>query len=543
MAKKAYQSYSTKRTPQSQPIPGSGQVQNNAGGYTWGVDKWERLHRFLILGSEGGTYYVSEQDLTKRNADSLLECIKENGKRVVDMIVDISDSGRAFRNDPALFALAVVASFGSDEERKYALDNLPKVARIPTHLYSFITYADQFRGWGRGMRTAVDNWLTSKSPSQLAYHAVKYQQRGGWSMRDVLRKAHPSAKNDAYNKIYNWIVNGWESVPESPPEDNYMSMIWAHERAKLAQTDGEIIALINDYGLVRESIPTQWLNSSYVWEALLVNMPITAMIRNLGKMTNIGLISPMSDAAKMVAERVTDTEILKGGRVHPMSILMAMKIYADGRGMRGSLTWSPVREVVDALDQAFYLSFGNVEPIGNHVMLALDVSPSMGSSISGTPLSCMEASAAMALVTANVEKSYLVTAFAGFGLSRSSGGAIKEFPLSPRQRLDDVLNAMHGFDWGGTDCALPMLYAEQKEIRIDTFVVYTDNETWAGNIHPAQALRQYRKASGLESRLAVVGMVSNGFSIADPKDRGMMDFVGFDVQTPNVISAFARGEV
>ena len=46
-------------TPQSQPIPGSNQVRNSNSGYSWAVDDWTRLDRFLILGAEAGTYYIA----------------------------------------------------------------------------------------------------------------------------------------------------------------------------------------------------------------------------------------------------------------------------------------------------------------------------------------------------------------------------------------------------------------------------------------------------------------------------------------------------
>jgi 60 kDa SS-A/Ro ribonucleoprotein len=55
-----------------------------------------------------------------------------------------------------------------------------------------------------------------------------------------------------------------------------------------------------------------------------------------------------------------------------------------------------------------------------------------------------------------------------------------------------------------------------------------------------QALRDYRAASGIDARLVIVGMVSNGFSIADPADAGMLDVVGFDTATPQLIADFAR---
>jgi 60 kDa SS-A/Ro ribonucleoprotein len=225
-----------------------------------------------------------------------------------------------------------------------------------------------------------------------------------------------------------------------------------------------------------------------------------------------------------------------------------------GRGVRGRGEWTPVTQVVDALDAAFYATFGNVRPAGRRVMLALDVSGSMGSGyVAGAVgLTPRDASAAMALVTAASEPSHeIVGFFAGEGgvdFSQSAGWAgwkngLTPLAIGPRQRLDDVVQTVSGLPFGGTDCALPMLYAIEREREVDTFVIYTDSETWAGDVHPAQALREYREQSGIEARLVVVGMVSNGFSIADPEDPGMLDVVGFDTATPAVISGFAAGNI
>lgn len=85
---------------------------------------------------------------------------------------------------------------------------------------------------------------------------------------------------------------------------------------------------------------------------------------------------------------------------------------------------------------------------------------------------------------------------------------------------------------GGTDCVLPMRYALGRGRSIDTFAIHTDSETWAGDIHPVEALRRHRAATGIAARLIVVGMVANRFSIADPNDAGMLDVVGFDTSTP-----------
>lgn len=60
-------------------------------------------------------------------------------------------------------------------------------------------------------------------------------------------------------------------------------------------------------------------------------------------------------------------------------------------------------------------------------------------------------------------------------------------------------------------------------------------------MHPVQALRTYREKTGIAAKLVVVGLVSNGFSIADPEDPGMLDVVGFDTAVPALIADFIRG--
>jgi 60 kDa SS-A/Ro ribonucleoprotein len=96
---------------------------------------------------------------------------------------------------------------------------------------------------------------------------------------------------------------------------------------------------------------------------------------------------------------------------------------------------------------------------------------------------------------------------------------------------------------GGTDCALPMVWALKNRVEVDTFQVYTDNETWHGAIHPHQALREYRQKMGIDARLVVVAMTAGGASIADPSDPGQLDVSGFDSSVPNLLSDFSRGDV
>jgi 60 kDa SS-A/Ro ribonucleoprotein len=539
---------SRKKTPQGVPIPGTSQVANAAGGFVWEVTDWVRLERFLVLGSEGGTFYASQSTLSLANTEATLRCIKSDGLRTVATIVSISESGRAPKNDPAIFALALTSAEGNVDTRRAALRALPMVCRTGIHLMHFAGYVDGMRGWGRALRAAVAEWYEQMPAEKLTYQAVKYQQRDGWSHRDLLRLSHPVPANSQRKDVYCWMTQGWPGVGDEPHPDSALKIVWAFERAKRAQSVQEVTALIRTYRLPREAVPTQWLNDASVWEALLSDMPMTALIRNLATLTHVGLLAEGSVATARVTSLLTEDSRLRLARIHPIAVLSALRTYAQGHGERGQKTWTPVRSVVDALDAAFYASFGNMESTDKRWLLALDVSGSMGAGqIAGVPgLTPRDASAAMAMVTASSEPSYQTVGFTASGANgyggRWGGGptGLTSLAISPRQRLDDVIKTISGLPFGGTDCALPMIWAKENKVEVDAFVIYTDSETWAGAIHPAQALQEYREATGIAAKLIVVGMTASSFTIADPEDAGMLDVVGFDTATPQLIANFGQ---
>ena len=372
--------HGTRRVPQWAPMPGAGQVPNSAGGFAWEVDDWTRLRRFLVLGSEAGSYYASEWALTRENARALERCILADGRCAVAEIVRVSEEGRAPKNDPALFALAMAAGLGDEPTRRAALRALSRVARTGTHLFQFAAFAEQFRGWGRALRRAVGGWYAARPVGALAYQAVKYRQRDGVTHRDLLRLAHPAGRVSAGNPtlevspahaaLFEWIVRGTAA-------DGLPRLVEGFTLAQAADTPKRAAELVHQYRLPREALRPEHLTSPEVWSALLEQMPMTALIRNLATMTRVGVIAPGADDTATVVAALGDAERIQKARVHPIALLAALRTYGAGRGARGRGEWSPVREVVDALDAAFYAAFENVEPTGKRLLLALDVSGSM----------------------------------------------------------------------------------------------------------------------------------------------------------------------
>ena len=507
-------------TPQSQPIPGVAMVKNAAGGYTFRVDPFEQLRRFLVTGTLGGTYYTSARDLTKQNVKVIEVLLDTMPDEVVDEVVAISKAGRASSNDPALFVLAMAMAHPG--ARAKAAAALPEVARIGTHLLHFAEFVEAFRGWGRSLRETVAGWYTSKEPAELAYQVAKYRQRDGWSHRDLLRLSHPVDGTPERAEVFEWICRrGATSIP----------VLQDFEALAAEPTEAEVIAIVERGQVSWEMIPSE-LRTPDVWRALLPRLPVTALVRSLGVLTANGVLGILSEEVDTVIARLRNESAIRKSRIHPMALLLAGATYGAGRGLRGDLEWQPDKAIQAALDDAFYLSFGNVEPTGQRTLLAIDASASMGwAGTRGSPLTCRAIAGALALVTARVEKRWHLMGY---------DTQPRDLPISPNMDLPRVMEQLNRFDGGGTDCAVPIEWALKQKVPVDVFVVLTDNESWAGRSHPAERLRQYRDRMGIESKMIVVGITATQCSIADPADPLMMDVAGFDAGTPSLISAFAR---
>jgi 60 kDa SS-A/Ro ribonucleoprotein len=515
-------------TPPTRPLRGKHQISNDSGGYVFKTNKWNTLNRFLITGAEGGTYYVSESHTVNRSLDNLEKCLNEDGVKTVNQIVEISFRGRAPKNDQAILALAAASIHKDVAVRRAAFDAVPKVCRTGTHLYQFAEFRKCLGGgWGTSMKNTVGAWF-SRDINKVSLQVAKYKQRNGWSARDMLRLSHPQPPTPAHQAVFKWVCSG--EIQENLPD-----FLMACHEIETAD-ENKACKLILQHKLPREVVPTRLLNSKNIWQALLDNMPITAMIRNLGKMTSMCLVSNGSEATRNICQRLSNAEALRNARIHPINMLSAMRVYSSGHGDKGKLSWKPVTNIISAMDDAFYECFKNVEPIGKPTVIALDVSSSMTwNPIRGMQLTPREISAAMAMVTLRTEKHDCTIV----GFARDIVG----IPILRTDSLPTVIKKIEQLDMGATNIAAPLLWALNNKIESSGFIMYTDNQINIGSMHPSEALKLYRKKMNPDARLVVAATEASSFSIADSNDSGSLDIAGFDTATPNIISEFIKGNI
>ena len=469
-------------TPQTKRTPGrTDEVKNNAGGFVFKVSDRDRLERFLILGTDGATYYVDSKTQVQDNLAFLRKMVKANEALVLDTVVEVSKAGRAYSNSPALFALAVVVTDGVDKARAKAVAN--DVIRTATHLFEFTEYLKALGGMGRAKRGILANWYESKTPESLAYQAVKYRQRNGYTHRDVFRIAHPKGVDQ---NVGNFILG--------KDVEGEVEVLAAFKAVQAAKTEKDVLTILDGYkNLPWETIPTQFLKSPAVWKKIFYNGQLRgqALVRNVTRLARIGAFNDMVFAADYAAA-LTNEEMIAKSRLHPINFLNASVVFREGQIDRKNdygywysasrrKDWTTNAKVADALDEGFHLAFKHVVPANKRTLVGVDVSGSMSSSAMGLDLSCAQVAGAVAMTMARTEPYSEVKGFAT---------TFKDLGITPKQDFGTVMRKMQGHNFGRTDCAQPMVWALKNKVEVETFVVITDNETYAGSIKHSQALKQ-----------------------------------------------------
>lgn len=530
-----------KNTPQTEPISGreSEMLQGRSGGYMFEAGIWQMLRRCLIIGTAKSTFYAGKQELTDEFVHVVKQCVYENPSRVAQEITYASD-GRAINNSAPIFAL-VLLSMGEDPEAKQVFTEIfPQVIRTGSHFYEWLSYTKSLRGFGKIIRECGRNWLARSDVKALAYQLLKYQQRQGFSHRDALRLFHVKPLTTEHQALYNWVVKGWEELPTEIPSES-LAQIWWYEWLK-RNPDKTHEAIAKGHLTHEMAAPVGKMDTT-AWQLLFEEMPIGAMLRNLGSLTELGVLSS-SSKHQLNSRRNLDRlesvlnkrEHLRKGRIHPIDVLKALKTYQSGGSLgRSQKTWIPVPRILDILEKAVELSFDTLEPTGKAFMHAVDISSSMSwSVVNSMGLSCCEIATVMALATAKAEKNYIIRGFST---------EFRDLGITAKDSFSAAVKKASNQNFGGTDASVAYDWMIKHKFFADVVCFWTDSESWAGNKHPTQGLAEYRKKVNPNAKAVYITLAPYQITLVDPKDANSWDLGGFDPSTPRVIQMIANGEL
>ncbi len=525
-----------KNTPATQRPDGREDMQQSASGaFLFVNDEFSSLRRYLITGTKVPTFYEGKFKITKDFENHVVSCAQKNGARTADIILEVSDRGLSISNDSCIFACVLLSKFAPKEFYRIGKG----VIRTMSHFHQFVDWVKEYRGTGGVISKFGKDWFASQDTKYLTYQFLKFNQRYGWTVRDQLRIFRPKAETEAKNRLYAYATNKVDkygdinSLVKDFPDIHQLG--W-YEWLKANPSPENSMKAIREGGLTHEMVaPIGGMNDK-VWNEIFQTMPMTATLRNLGNLTTHHVFDDKTNIITL-HDRITNRNSLKRARIHPYSLLLAGKVYASGGhfpNSKSSKTWSVNTYVKGAVEKALGLSFDIQQPTNLTYMFATDLSASMTVKFGNNKLiSCVEVAALMALVAAKTEPYNYTVGFES---------EIRDIGITAKDTLLTACQKAQSRAWGGTNVGKVYDYAMSRKLRIDTFVFFTDGESWGGT-HAFQRLNVYRKAYNPRARAIYVTITPGFRGLADPQDVDSLTIGGFDPTAIKLMQEFSLGLV
>lgn len=481
---------------------------------------WNQLNRFLLIGNALGGYDAPLPDLRRTPTPVLDRCLGEDGVRVVRLAANLLVSGRPYRPEPALFAIARALAIGDAPTRQEALELLPIAARSGAHLFQLVDYMDPPSGWSPALRAAVGRWYSHGTAVELVNVLLRSPREGTWSHRDILgfADARPVTKGQA--AVFNWIAHRTLSGPMV--DDPALELLSAYELLQTTTSEAVVAALLRRWPHLREDVPVGWLTSPLVWREILPGLSSDALVRWLPRLAN----TPLLHAEGRVRADLLQRLRLGGLSQAPLAPVIALKALGAVRDACQRSDQPRSEALESALLELFQTRVRAVRRTGSTLVIAID--PAASTAPDGLPglpgLAPRTALAAVALMAANAAERVHVLAF---------GKTLTPIALAPDERLDTLIAKLEAVTPGRVDGAAPIDWAVQQSVEADAFVILSGTRPVAAQ--PEAAFVRYRDMVGRRATWLGVSTGPHRLCQAPPSDLNMMEAHGLDAGLPALI--------
>lgn len=470
----------------------------------------------------------------------------------------MKESDRNSRFYPLAYTLAVCARSTNQDVSRKAYMAIQTVCRTPEKLFMFLKYCKEslkLKSWPRRHRMAVAKWYTTNpqyldNPMLLAKHVTKYRRRHGFSHKKVLKCCHPNTSRcpDDIKFILCYAVKGISKARRlhQGEEGKIMSVVDfindvdTLRKGKMPEDD--VVALIKKWELTWEQIPTVHLQSKEIWKALLNIMPMTALLRNLGKLTMHRLLEPGSQEETRTCSRLNNAELLKDAKLHPIQILSSLNGYRRGEGFRRNrYTWNVNQNIVHSLTQAYMTQLTSSSQTPNlpqNLLVAINIRHSIERHVVGIPLmNCKQTATALAMTLKQSQPSTHTVTFGSGGIARRL-----DFQLSD-SGIYDIESALDAVEQRTDDNPVnfdaPLQYAMQNMKAVNAVILMTDRLTEQDRSDIQRAYRNFKEHFLDVSFITVCFQNCEETSpVAEPQDPNMLDVIGVDAGALDIILSF-----
>ena len=435
---------------------------NEAGGAAYRLAPKHALAQIAATGCFNGTYYASGES----QLDELRKLIDQVDDNVFLAKLAVYARERAYMKDmPA--ALLVVLSKRDSALLHRVFDRVVDNGRVLRTVFQMVRSGQFGRtGLSSSLQRAFQRWLNEASVGKLLSASIGSDP----SLRDVLRLARPTPKDNARRALFGWLTGKetakWAPATEADLPELVQSLV-AYRRAETAELQMLILGDLS----VRWDLLADAAKSPLVWKGIVRQMGPQALRMNLNTLLRhevFGTNGKDTEMVDYVAARVADADEIRQSRQFPYQYLTA---YLNA----GS---EVPQKIKTALHQAAEIACGNIPQLAGPVVIGLDTSGSMSSPVTGhrgrgatTKMRCVDVAALFAAAILRRNPDSVVVPF---------DTQAYQVRLDPSDSILSLAERLARYGGGGTDCSLPLREANAR-LRQRQFagaVLVSDTESW-----------------------------------------------------------------
>jgi len=482
-------------------------VRNEAGGLAYERDPSAALALYAATGCLNGTFYASDEAQLEH---ALRLCTEVTTEFVAKTAVYARQKAH-MKDMPALLLASLTMRNRDVLERAFS-----KVVDNGRMLRNFVQIVRSGRvgrkSLGSSPKRLVQHWLEQASVDAILSAAVGQQP----SLADVIRMVHPKPADAEREALYAWIVGRPYDAQALPAK------VRAFEAFKTVP-EGEV-----------PNLPFQYFTSLGLnrvqWTSIAVNASWQTLRMNLNTFARHGVFEEAAVTATL-ADRLRDPQAIGRARVLPYQLMSAF--LAAGKSVPGAIK--------DALQDAMEIATRNVPTLAGDVFLAVDVSGSMQSPVTGyrkgatTTVRCVDVAALVAACLLRVNPGARVIPF---------DTDVRSLDLNPRDSVMTLAQRLASVGGGGTSISTPLKQINRERANVDLLVLVSDNESWADTRGGAatETMRQWAaiKARCPQARMVCIDLQPTTTSQA-VESADVLHVGGFSDAVFDVVAAHAAG--
>lgn len=484
-------------------------ITNEAGGAAFAFKDKHALAQYAVTGTFGNAFYT--------DAESQLAAVTELAKKVDSLFVAklavyAHESGRM--KDVPAYLLSILHARGENVLLALTFNKVVTSFKMLCNFVQIVRSGQSGRrSFGSFTKKLIQAWLQSRDADEIFKGSIGQSNP---SVADIIKMVHPLPTTKARDAVFAYLIDGKDYDKK---KKHLPALLKAFEKLKEGKTE-EI-----------PNVPFRALTNLTLsvenWRTIAENMPWNTLRMNLNMLHKRGVFSDTSFLDKMVA-KLSDADSIRKSRTLPYALFTTFQNTED----------IPV-QLRNALQDAAEIATENVPSFSGSVVLAIDVSGSMGSPVTGnrgtvtTKTRCVDVAGVMASCVLRQNKNARVIMF---------DTRVHTANLNPRDSIMTNANAIARFGGGGTDTSLPLALLNQEGAKPDLVIYVSDNESWSGRRLGTATQWDILKKRVPKAKLVNIDIQPYASSqVPDQKD--VLNIGGFSDSIWNAINEFSgRGE-